>query len=173
MSEEKQSSERTEPRSSRPRMPASYGVDPTADQGTLPWSYVRDWMTNSRNYWVATTRPDGRPHVVPVWGVWHDEAFYFSTDPNSRKGRNLAANPELVVHLESGDEVVVFEGTAEEVTDPAVFARFANAYQAKYQVRPEAGDAVQGFYRLRPKVVFAWREEDFTSSATRWTFDPD
>ena len=93
MSEEKQSSERTEPRSSRPRMPASYGVDPTADQGTLPWSYVRDWMTNSRNYWVATTRPDGGPHVVPVWGVWHDEAFYFATDPNSPEGAQPRREP--------------------------------------------------------------------------------
>lgn len=69
----------------------------------------------ARNYWVVTTRSDGKPHSVPVWSIWLDETFYFGTDRRSRKGRNLATNPGLVVHLESGDDVVILEGVAEEV----------------------------------------------------------
>jgi pyridoxine/pyridoxamine 5'-phosphate oxidase len=127
-------------------------------------------MASARNYWVGTTRPDGRPHAAPVWGIWFDESFSFATDPASRKGANLAANPALVVHLESGDEVVILEGTAEKVTDPTLLARFADAYEAKYRFRPEvSGEAV--VYRLRPRVAFAWRERDFPTSATRWSLD--
>ena len=158
-----------EPTRTRPRMPASYGVDPTALEGTLPWDYVRERMASARNYWVGTTRPDSRPHAAPVWGVWLDEALYFSTSPSSRKGLNLGANPAVVVHLESGDEVVIIEGTVEAVDDPTLLARMADVYEAKYQFRPDAtGDAI--VYRLRPRVAFAWRERDFPSSATRWSF---
>jgi len=153
-------------------MPEGYGID-RATEGLLPWSYVGERMASSRNYWVGTTRPNGRPHVAPVWGVWLDEAFYFSSDPASVKGRNLAANPELVVHLESGDEVVILEGIAEAVTDQAILARFVDAYDAKYQYRPDISNPAYGFYRLRPRVVFAWRERDFPQSATRWVFDRD
>jgi PPOX class probable F420-dependent enzyme len=148
-------------------MPAGYGIDRTTE-GLLPWGYVSERMAGAHNYWVGTTRPDGRPHIAPVWGLWLDEAFYFSSDPTSRKGRNLAASPEVVVHLESGDEVVILEGTVELVKDEATLTRFADAYDAKYQVRPDTSDPAFGFYRLRPRVAFAWRERDFPQSATRW-----
>src|SRR5437667_2341575 len=118
-----------EPIARRPRMPAGYGVDPAATAGLLAWDTVRAQLASARNYWVATATPDGRPHVAPVWGLWLDEAFYFSTDPASRKGRNLTASPELVVHLESGDDVVILEGRAEPVTDQSLLARFAEAYE--------------------------------------------
>jgi len=110
--------------------------------------------------------------VAPVWGLWLDEAFYFSTDPASRKARNLQANPAQVVHLESGDDVVILEGTAEGVADPSLRARFAEAYHAKYQIRPDVGDAAL-VYGLRPRVAQAWREQDFPNSATRWLLSRD
>lgn len=150
-------------------MPGSYGIH-SGVEGLLSWDYVRSRMATSRNYWIATTRPDGRPHVMPVWGLWLDEAFLFSTDPSSRKGRNLAANPHLAVHLESGDEVVILEGTAEEVQDRALLARFADALEAKYQFRPDMDDPATGVYRLRLRAAFAWREADYLQSATRWRF---
>jgi len=59
---------------------------------------------------------DGLPHAVPVWGVWVDGALYFGTDRRSRKARNLATNQGAVVHLESGDDAVILEGFAEEIT---------------------------------------------------------
>src|SRR5205823_8491316 len=122
----------TAPRAGRPEMPSGYGINRATDEGLLPWSFVQERLTTARNYWIATARPDGRPHVAPVWGLWLDEAFYFSTDPASRKARNLQASPALVVHLESGDDVVILEGTAERVADPYLRDRFAEAYDAKY-----------------------------------------
>ena len=91
-------------------------------------------LTDARNYWVATTRPDGRPHVVPVWGLWMDGAFYFGTEAESRKGRNLATNPHIVVHLESGDDAVIIEGQAQRVLDQAEWERVLAALEAKYSL---------------------------------------
>ncbi|HZU07570.1 MAG TPA: pyridoxamine 5'-phosphate oxidase family protein [Chloroflexota bacterium] len=151
-------------------MPASYGIDRRATAGLLPWSAVVDQLVHARNYWVGTVHPAGRPHARPVWGLWLDNAFYFSTDPASRTGRNLAAHPALVVHLESGDDVVILEGTAEAVTDTALLTRVADAYEAEYAFRPDLTTPRYGVYRLRPRGVFAWREAAFSSTATRWVY---
>jgi general stress protein 26 len=105
---------------------------------------------------------------MPVWGLWWDGAYYFSSDPTSRKARNLAANAAVVVHLESGDDVVVLEGTAERVTDLAILTEFVDRYDAKYAFRPDTSDPEFAFYRVRPRVALAWREADFPTSATRW-----
>ena len=151
-------------------MPSSYGIHRADDAGMLSWNYVRDRMASSRNYWVATTRPDGRPHSMPVWGVWLEETFYFATDLSSQKARNLAVSPKVVIHLESADEVVVIEGDTEVVSDRGLLTQFIDAYDAKYRIRPSTGDGSTGVYRLRPLVVFAWLEQDFPGTATRWLF---
>ena len=158
-----------EPKPSRPDI-EGYGIH-TSSTGMLPWSHVTDQMERSRNYWLGTTRPDGRPHAAPVWGVWLDRALYFGTGPQSRKARNLAANPALVVHLESGDDAVILEGRAEAITrpDPALFARIADVYAVKYDgFRPEYPEREGDMYVLRPRVAFAWLERDFPATATRW-----
>ncbi len=84
-----------------------------------------------RNYWVCTTRADGRPHAMPVWGLWLDDAVLFSTDPESVKARNLAARPDVVVHLESGDDVVVVDGRAERLTGSELPADFVDALRGE------------------------------------------
>ena len=164
MSEQTHLRERTEPQPSRPYM-EGYGIHSTSD-GMLPWSHLSERMERSHNYWVATTRPDGRPHVAPVWGIWLDETFFFGTGRRSQKARNLAANPQLVVHLESGDDAVILEGVAEEVTDAALRTRVGEAYAAKY-AEGTGGDE-NPLYALRPRVAFAWLERDFPRTATRW-----
>ena len=106
--------------------------------------------------------------------MWVDETFYFGMGPRSVKARNLAANPALVVHLESGDDVVVLEGVAELISalDPALFERIADQYAAKYNgFRPEPPSAETPFVALRCRVAFGWLETDFVRSATRWTFE--
>lgn len=149
----------------RPVMPAGYGLA-ADDAGELPWSAVAHQLESARNYWLVTTRPDGRPHAMPVWGLWYADRLVFSTDPASRKGRNLAANPAAVVHLESGDDVVVLEGRVGPFDgDPGDFAA---RYDGKYGFRPDPDAAAQGVYTLRPSVALAWRERDFPTSATRW-----
>lgn len=75
----------------RPRMYGRVGLDPVL----LPWSWAECRLLEARNYWIATTRPDGRPHTRPVWGVWEDGAFYFST--GSLAAENLRHSPELTI----------------------------------------------------------------------------
>lgn len=146
-----------------------YGI-PTDRQGMLEWKAVSRQLLQSRNYWIATTRPDGLPHTVPVWGVWLDGALYFGTDRRSRKARNLATNQRTVIHLESGDDAVILEGVAEEIAGRSVIGRIDGAYFAKYKMRLTEAPGELVIYVVRPHVALAWRERDFPRSATRWRF---
>ena len=155
----------------RPAMPAGYGIQPpTREHGLLPWEFASSRLESAHNYWLVTASPDGAPHAAPLWGLWHSGAFYFSTDPGSRKGRNMTSSGLALVHLESGDDVVVFEGIVEEMTDRPTLVRLARAYAQKYPgYEPSAEpDPNSPFYVLRPRKAYAWREKDFPTSATRW-----
>jgi general stress protein 26 len=154
------------PAAERPIMPAGYGISKKA-KGKLDWSWVTDQLERSRNYWICTAASDGRPHAAPVWGLWLDGAVLWSTDSASRKARDLRANPAVVVHLESGDEAVMLEGTVEMAREPDLLQRFADRYDAKYQFRPDPSPE-DGIYALWPKVVLAWTEKDFPNTATRF-----
>jgi hypothetical protein len=163
-----------EPKASRPYMPG-YGIaDAEGGSGLLEWSWASERLTGSHNYWLATARADGRPHVMPVWGLWLDEMFYFSTGRQSRKARNLADNPHCVVCTERADEAVIVEGAIEIITDPELLRPFYDAYKAKYgwdlEQEPFASEPV---YAIRPRVAFGLVEAAMTDSATRWTFDAD
>ena len=147
---------------SRPEIPESYGV-PRGKEGMLPWSHVSERMSVARNYWLATVRPDGRPHSVPVWGVWVEDRLHFGGGRSTRKARNLAANPKVVAHSESGEDVVILEGVAEEVSDPALLERIDDAYETKYGIRH--GTPV---WVLKPRVIHAWSR--YPEDATRWVF---
>jgi pyridoxine/pyridoxamine 5'-phosphate oxidase len=149
----------------RPSMPAGYGIADGED-GQVAWAWVERECTRARNYWICTTRADGRPHAMPVWGLWLGGAVVFSTDPDSTKARNFTARPEAVIHLESGDEVVVLEGRIEAM-DRALLPEFVRRYEKKYSFRPSESETA-GVYQLRPERVLAWREKDFPTSATRF-----
>jgi hypothetical protein len=97
-----------------------------------------------------------------VWGVWLEGAVWFGTNPSSTKGRNIARDPRIVVHLESGDDVVILEGAVElpETLPEGVAA----AYEEKY------GHRVERLFALRPRVAHTWTERDFARNATRWVF---
>jgi pyridoxine/pyridoxamine 5'-phosphate oxidase len=148
-------------------MPAGY-TPPGTKRRFLAWSFAETRLRKAHNYWLCTTRPDGRPHAAPVWGLWSDGAFVFSTDPSSRKAKNLAKRAEAIVHLEGGDEVVIVEGEAEPIElTQAIDA----AYHRKYGMHLIGFPAPAAIYRVRAKVVMAWREKNFSASATRWEFD--
>jgi nitroimidazol reductase NimA-like FMN-containing flavoprotein (pyridoxamine 5'-phosphate oxidase superfamily) len=179
MSDQYQSRQPHTPTAGRPYMPANYHI-PATEAGTLPWRHARARLEHARIYWIATTRPDGRPHVTPVWGIWVDDRLYFDGNPQTRRGRNLAANPALVAHIESGGDgkdVVIVEGDAHEIQQPdhATTSRVALAYAAKYAAEgyapgPDMWDS-GGLYALRPRVAFAWT--DLSKDATRWQFDAE
>ena len=151
-------------------MPASYGIGRggSAPGELLPWSRVVEWLERSRNYWVCTTRPDGRPHAKPVWGLWMDGALLFSTDPNGVTARNLAAGSPLSAHLESGDEVVILDGDVEHPDDPALLRRFADAYDEKYGITVDESNPSTPIIALRPTKVLSWDEANYPETATRW-----
>jgi Pyridoxamine 5'-phosphate oxidase len=139
-----------------------YGIT-TSDEGLLPWEWARQRLESAHNYWLATADRDGTPHLTVVWGVWHEDAFLFSTGLRSRKARDLTSRPQCSVAPEAGAESVVVQGVATLVGNPHGVAEL---YRAKYG---------EGFpdplWRVQPHTVIAVREAAFTTAATRWTFD--
>ncbi len=162
-----------EPRVSRPHMPG-YGIQgPAHGTGLLPWSWATERLTRSHDYWVATTRSDGRPHVMPVWGIWWDGALWFSSGLRSRKARNLAADPRCAITTDNALEPVVLEGTAGAVREPDAIRGFAERLGAKYETNYDVDffdPDVNGTYCVAPTWVFGLLESDFEGSPTRWTF---
>jgi PPOX class probable F420-dependent enzyme len=162
-----------EPAADRPVMPG-YGILPAdAGSGLLPWTEARLRLTGAHDYWLATVAPDGRPHVMPVWGVWSDGRLWFSTGLRSRKARNLAADPRCTVTTDDARDPVVVEGVAEQVTGAAAIGAFVDGVNAKYGagMTPQFQDpAVNGTFAVRPVRAFALSGADFPGSPTRWTF---
>ena len=161
------------PFSDRPMMPDDYGV-PETTAGLLPWSHVEARLETARNYWISTANASGKPHATPVWGVWVNGALYFDGSPQTRRSRDIAVNPAVAVHLESGDDVVILEGTARDIGAPsralaeAVSAAYCAKYAASgYAPTPEAWDQ-GGLCEMRPRVAFAWTQ--FPQNVTRWRF---
>jgi nitroimidazol reductase NimA-like FMN-containing flavoprotein (pyridoxamine 5'-phosphate oxidase superfamily) len=145
--------------------------DPT---GLLPWSWARAILERAPTYWIATVRPDGRPHVMPVWGGWGDDRAYLLGQRTARWSRNLEVRPACVVHVEDEESMVIVEGDAALVTSPdeALLQRVRTAfrkYEATHHQVVEPRDWVaRGFWELRPRVAFGF--SDYLTDATRWRF---
>jgi len=99
----------------------------------IPWSRVLQQLEAGEtkgSIWLATTRPDGRPHVAGVGAVWEGGKFYVVSGAGTRKSKNLAENPNCVIALSLPDLDVVLEGTAAIVRDEATLSRLAERYRA-------------------------------------------
>jgi len=162
---------KSHPKADRPFAPG-YGIVGAEDgKGLLPWAWVAKKMNACRTFWVSTIHAgsnsgQSRPHVMPVWGVWVDDAFCFSTGRKSRKGQNLAANPACTITNDHGEEAVIVEGLATEVQDALILERVAAAYTRKYKMDPRGmGEPI---FRVTPSRVFGFVEKTFPQSATRW-----
>jgi nitroimidazol reductase NimA-like FMN-containing flavoprotein (pyridoxamine 5'-phosphate oxidase superfamily) len=161
------------PTASRPFIPG-YGIlDANSGRGLFPWSWATERLTAATTYWIATVRPDGRPHAMPVWGVWLDDGFYFSSGTQSRKVRNLTENPRCVVACEVGEDQIILEGIAEQASDPELRRRFCDEYQTKYDWDMEGFS--EPFFVVHPTVVFGFTtgSGSFGESATRWVLDEE
>ena len=108
---------------------------------------------------------------MPVWGVWMDDAFYFSTGTKSRKARNLVENPRCAIGCELGNDQIVMEGLAALTNDSILREGFAKAYSQKYEWDMEGFD--EPIYAVRPTSVFGFTTSpgEFIGSATRWVFE--
>ena len=153
-------------------------------EATTPWAEAREQLAAASRYWFATVRSDGRPHVMPLFGVWLDGSLFFTANPKTRKARNLAGDDRCVIAASSEALDLVVEGTAVRVRDEATLRRVVEAYASKYgwplTIRDDGGfDAPYGApsagsppyepYQLTPVTAFGFGVvEPF--GATRWQF---
>jgi nitroimidazol reductase NimA-like FMN-containing flavoprotein (pyridoxamine 5'-phosphate oxidase superfamily) len=139
---------------------------------TTPWALARERLANpepSRTSWLATVRPDGRPHLMPIIAFWIDDAFHFVVGEGTRKGRNLAADGRCVVAIGSTtlpSMDVVVEGRAEPLKDEAAVRRIADVFKGNnwpLEARgnqvdgpnaPTAGPPPYSIYRMVPSKAF-------------------
>jgi hypothetical protein len=157
------------PRAMRPRVPAGYRF-PTSPKGMLDWSWARQRLSGSHNYVIVTVRPDGRPHAMGMHGLWFEDAYYFGTDPATRKAKNLAVNPHCVLINEKLDELVIVEGTAEKVEYSRLPKGLSEASKSKYgwPMDPRKDSHV---YKLTPRTVFAFPLKQIATGVTKWLFE--
>lgn len=153
----------------------------------LPWSralrHLESPPSGTLTYWLATTRPDGRPHVAGVGALWEDGKLYFVSGSGTRKSRNLSSNPRCVVSVSLPGLDLVIEGTARRVTDEPTLTRLAGRYAAQgwpasvdgesftapYSA-PSAGPPPWDLHVLTPETAFGVAGSE-PYGATRWHFD--
>lgn len=157
----------------RPAFPPGYVSRPVR---LLTWEWVAAQLTESLHYWLSSTRPDGRPHVVPRWGVYVEGRFYYDGSPETRHARNLLSNPNAALHLESGEQVIILEGISAAAPKPdrELGRRLSKGFRAKdgplgYSPRPNQWDH-GGLFVLTPRQCIAWTS--FTQDPTKFIFEP-
>ncbi len=140
---------------------------------TLEWVEVVERFDAAQNWWVATSGGGG-PHSVPVWGVVVDGALHFYGEPGAVRSRNLAADPRVVVHLESGSSVLVVRGTVVIGPPAGEDAAVSAAYAAKYTdptdldyLPDAAGMAAALLFTVTPTRAIAWELGDADGMAPR------
>ena len=145
---------------------------------------ARASLRDAQLYWLSTVRPDGRPHVTPLLGIWLDGALHFCTGATERKAKNLARNEHCVLttgrnELDGLD--IVVEGSAAEVRGEVELGAVADAYESKCGTHFTApsgtwfglGDATRRgdalVYRVVPSLAFGFAKGQ-PFSQTRWRF---
>ena len=153
-----------------------YAIKPAAEGSSLlPWSWAQERLLASRNFWVVTLWPDGRPHAMPVWGVWdHEGHFWFTSAARSRKALNIANDSRCTVATEDAQHPVVLNGEGEIRTLAGELAQVLELLNAKYATGyglDFLDPAVNATIRVRTQWAFGVDADDFTGSPTRWKFD--
>ena len=145
-----------------------------ATRGHIPWDNVDRRLRSLREIWIATASPKGRPDAVPVWFWWDGEAAYFTCKAGTVKPRNIAHEPNVVLHNGDGADPIILKGRAEPVTERAKLDRVEAAYREKY-VDPHSGTQMtltdeDAVYRVTPRLVSAW---SYAVAATRTDWSPE
>ena len=161
-------------------------VDPTAATDPLPWSRalapLEGGSLSEAAAFLGTVRPDGRPHSARIGAAWHDGHVYFQTGLQSRKARNLEANPACTLSTSLKGIDLVFEGVAERVTDSETLEAVAGVWREGGWAADVCGDGIVAPYnapgtgpppwpvfRVSAHTLFGVANEEPYGS-TRWRF---
>jgi PPOX class probable F420-dependent enzyme len=90
---------------------------------------------------LATTRRDGRPHVVPIWFVLDGDDLVFTTGTRSVKAHALRRDPRVCLCVDDEQPPYAFamvEGTVSLSHDAADLLRFATLIGARYMGQERA-----------------------------------
>jgi hypothetical protein len=167
------------PKVTRPTFPKGYVDKPTS---FLTWEWVAAQLTESKHYWLCSVRPPSpegsaaRPHVVPRWCVYVDGKIYYDGSPETRHARNLEENPHIAVHLESGSEAIILEGTSAPAGKPSpeLGKKLSRAYKKYkefgYTPKPDSWDE-GGLFVFTPRQCIAW--SNFTQDPTKFIFEAE
>ena len=153
----------------RPQAPAGYGFS-TETRGMLSWDEVRHALAAANIYWVGTRRPDGAPHLHPIWGGWVGHHLYFEGGDTTRWARNIAGDPRVSFGVESNGLHISGRGVVEKGSAGGDFPALTANYASKYEYQPTTDD----FYKVRPDLVIALNMSSlasFASSPTRFRFE--
>jgi hypothetical protein len=112
-------------------------------------------LQSERNIWLATTRPNGRPHLIPIWFVWVAERFYICTSGDSVKVKNLATNPRASVALEDGNQPLIAECSTRLVPKPFP-AAVVQAFVEKFEWDISKDTTYQALVELTPEKWLSW-----------------
>jgi PPOX class probable F420-dependent enzyme len=114
---------------------------------------VEQRLQSEANIWLATVRADGRPHLVPIWFVWHDAKVYLCTEVTSVKVRNLLVNPQVALSLEDGSQPIVIEGLARTIDRAEAEAEVVAAFQQKYDWNILTDDQYTQVIEIEPRRI--------------------
>jgi hypothetical protein len=158
----------------RPKFPTGYVDKPIA---FVDWKWVAAQLTESKIYWLCSVYPNGRPHVVPRWGVFLDGKVYYDGSPETRHGRNIKLNSNISVHLENGTQPIILYGTstASEKPSPELGKKLSQEYKKKYKELgyapgPNSWDG-GGLYMFTPRECIAWSK--FNEDPTKFIFEEE
>jgi len=160
------------PKITRPKFPKGYADNPAS---YVMWDWVAEQLNESENYWLASVRPDGRPHVVPRWGAFIDNKLFYDGSPETIHSRNIMKNSQVTLHLENGYKVVIMEGVSQTADKPSLeFAKLLSETISKkyasqgYTPEPTQWDA-GGLYVFTPRQCLAWTS--FYENPTKFIFE--
>ena len=99
----------------------------------LEWNRARAQLA-SRNgpeitHFLSTVRPDGRPHVAGVGALWLNGDMFIVSGEQTRKSKNLAANPACAIAVRLPGIDVILDGEATRTTDLPTLERVAAQYR--------------------------------------------
>jgi nitroimidazol reductase NimA-like FMN-containing flavoprotein (pyridoxamine 5'-phosphate oxidase superfamily) len=141
------------------------------------WDEVAARLEPARSYWLGTCDAGGAPHVVPVWGAVLNGELYFFSERRTAKARHVTANPQVVVHLESPENVVIVNGVLEDLGRPSARADVLRALETKYdspedaRYLPTSDPDFDVLWQLRPRRAMLWHLDEYDGSQARWRAD--